>query len=368
MTFGGASERRITLGYWDGEGIGPEVMLPTRRAVDLALSADGVTVTWKPLQLGAEAFFATGRVSPRETLEAIEAMAGWILGPHDSASYPSEARRQLNPSAELRMRADLWANIRPVRALPGSMTPELDVVVVRENTEGMYADRNMVAGSGDLQVTSDVALAVGVFTRAKIRRVAGYAAQVAMDRGGVLTVAHKSNVLARSSGMYVEEAERAAASSGVTLRPVHIDALCADLVTRPERHRTIVAENMFGDILSDLTAALGGSLGTAGSVNAGDRYVMAQAAHGSAPDIAGQGVANPAGLMNSSAQLLTHLGFVSAGERLSAAVREALIRRPTADVLHPRRRTGGDAVKQTSAPASTTEYSAAVFAQLEGLV
>jgi 3-isopropylmalate dehydrogenase len=147
----------------------------------------------------------------------------------------------------------------------------------------------------------------------------------------------------------------------VVLRPVHIDALCADLVTCPGEHRTIVAENMFGDILSDLTAALGGSLGTAGSINAGGRRAMAQAAHGSAPDIAGAGVANPAGLMNSAAQLLRHLGFPAAGERLSAAVREAMLGRPTADVAEV---VGGTSA--ATSPASTTEYSEAVFALLAG--
>ncbi|WP_297004971.1 isocitrate/isopropylmalate family dehydrogenase [uncultured Corynebacterium sp.] len=355
------THRSIRLGYWDGEGIGPEITPPTRRAVDLALLPDAVTVDWMPLLLGAGAFAETGQVVPEKTADTLSGLDGWILGPHDNVSYPPEARAQRNPSAELRLSADLWANVRPVRALPGSVTPELDVVVVRENTEGMYADRNMYAGSGDLRVTADVALAVGVFTRAKVRRITEYAAAVALDRGGVLTVAHKSNVLTRTSGMYLEEAEKVAASTGVVLRPVHIDALCADLVSRPAEHRTIVAENMFGDILSDLTAALGGSLGTAGSVNAGGRRAMAQAAHGSAPDIAGRGVANPAGLMNSAAQLLRHLGYRAAGGRLSAAVREAMLGHPTADVAGV-----VDGRERAGAPASTTEYSEAVFALLAG--
>lgn len=354
--------RTVTLGYWDGEGIGPEITPPTRQAVELALSAAGVDVGWIPLQLGAAAFGLTGQVVPDATMATVLGDAGvrldgWILGPHDNVSYPPAARAQRNPSAALRLAADLWANVRPVRALPAALVPDLDVVVVRENTEGMYADRNMAVGSGDLRVTPDVALAVGVFTREKIGRITDYAARVALGRGGVLTVAHKSNVLTRTSGMYLEEAERVAAFTGVELCPVHIDALCADLVTRPGRHRTIVAENMFGDILSDLTAALGGSLGTAGSINAGDRVAMAQAAHGSAPDIAGRGVANPAGLMNSAAQLLAHLGVPAAGEALTAAVREAMARRPTADVA---------GLVPGAVPVGTAEFSDEVFAQLAG--
>jgi len=391
----------VVLGYWDGEGIGPEITPPTRRAVELALEPSGVTVTWTRLELGAAAFAATGQVVPDATLATVlgsgedAGLDGWVLGPHDNASYPPEAREQLNPSAALRSAADLWANVRPVLALPGAPAPDLDVVVVRENTEGMYADRNMVTGSGDLRVTRDVALAVGVFTREKIRRITGYAAKVAQGRGGILTVAHKSNVLARTSGMYLEEAERVSAATGVEIRPVHIDALCAELVSHPGRHRTIVAENMFGDILSDLTAALGGSLGTAGSVNAGDSHAMAQAAHGSAPDIAGLGTANPAGLMNSAAQLLSHLGYVREGGALAASVRAALQSRPTADVMAGGRPAGlpagGSAAQLTGTgrtpvesdgagpggaggnsgwtgvrPASTAEYSGEVFALLAG--
>lgn len=390
----GVAGTRLTLGYWDGEGIGPEITPPTRRAVELALAAEPVPVAvdWVELSLGAAAFAATGEVTPAATLATVlgadavggatggeagtadgdpdsqgSGLDGWVLGPHDNVSYPAAARGQLNPSAALRSAADLWANVRPVLALPGSPAPDLDVVVVRENTEGMYADRNMYAGSGDLRVTPDLALAVGVFTREKIRRITEYAAGVAQDRGGVLTVAHKSNVLTRTSGMYLEEAERVAASTGVELLPVHIDALCADLVTRPGRHRTIVAENMFGDILSDLTAALGGSLGTAGSINAGDGRAMAQAAHGSAPDIAGKGVANPAGLMNSAAQLLSHLGYPEAGRRLAATVREAMLVCPTGDVVS-RVTAGagnGDAADgESRRPATTEEYSSAVFALL----
>jgi 3-isopropylmalate dehydrogenase len=346
----------VTLGYWPGEGIGPEIVEPTVTAVTLALRHhDGPAVTWVPLLLGHEAYLQTGQILPDGTWSTVAWLDGWVLGPHDNASYPAEARAQQNPSAALRVRADLWANIRPVRGIPGAVAPDMDLVVVRENTEGMYADRNMYAGSGDVMVTPDVALAIGTFTRHGVRRIVRRAGRIAAERGGPLTVAHKANVLARSSGMYLEEAEAMAAETGVELRPVHIDALCADLVVHPGRHRTVVAENMFGDILSDLTAALGGSLGAAGSINAGDRAVMAQAAHGSAPDIAGLGTANPAGLMNSAAMMLDHLGHHAAADGLAAAVRHAVTHCPTPDLVGA----GG---------AGTGEFSQAVFAQLGGVV
>lgn len=346
----------LMLGYWPGEGIGPEIVDPTVTATTTALHHfGGHTVQWVPLLLGRDAFVKAGQILPDETWSAVAGLDGWILGPHDNASYPPAAREQKNPSAALRVRGDLWANIRPVRGLPGAVAPGMDLVVVRENTEGLYADRNMYAGTGDVMVTPDVALAIGTFTRQGVRRIVRHAGRVAAERGGPLTVAHKANVLARTSGMYLEEAEAMAAETGVELLPVHIDALCADLVVRPERHRTIVAENMFGDILSDLTAALGGSLGAAGSINAGDRTVMAQAAHGSAPDIAGRGIANPAGIMNSAAMMLSHLGYSEAGEALAAAVRHALTHSPTPDLA------GGAGV-------GTEEFSQTVFAQLGGVV
>lgn len=346
----------VTLGYWPGEGVGPEIVAPAMTAAELALPRDGARVNWVPLELGRSAFDRTGQVVPAETWRAVRGLDGWILGPHDNASYPDGAREQPNPSAALRTGMDLWANIRPVRGLPGAVAPDMDLVIVRENTEGMYADRNMYAGSGDVRVTQDVALAIGTFTRDAVRRIVRRAGRMAEARGGVLTVAHKANVLARTSGMYLEEAGVMAAETGVELRPVHIDALCADLVTDPGRHRTIVAENMFGDILSDLAAALGGALGAAGSVNAGDGAVMAQAAHGSAPDIAGRGVANPAGVMNSTAMLLENLGFPAAGQRVSDAVRVALEVTPTPDVA------GG------ARGATTEAFSETVFAQIGGPV
>ena len=370
------------LGVWQGEGIGPEIVAPTVQAVELALQASGEAVPeFVPLLLGREAIDATGRVVPEETWETITGLDGWILGPHDNVSYPASAAGQLNPSAHLRTQADLWANIRPVRGVPGAVHPDLDVVIVRENTEGMYADRNMLMGSGDITVNGEVSLAIGVFTQTKIRRIVRRAAAIAAARDGVLTVAHKSNVLTETSGRYVAEAKACAEEFGVEVQPVHIDALCAELVTRPERYATIVAENMFGDILSDLAGGLGGSLGIAGSINASESQVMAQAAHGSAPDIAGQGIANPAGIMNSAGQMLDSLGYPVAAELLEGAVQQAVIKAPTADLL---RETAGAApgpvtpgvndsagvrgVDEVRRPATTEEFAKQVFVQLKPVV
>src|SRR5699024_5780312 len=177
-------------------------------------------------------------------------------------------------------------------------------------------------------------------------------------------------------GRYVSEAQACAEEFGVEIQPVHIDALCAELVTRPQRYATIVAENMFGDILSDLAGGLGGSLGIAGSINASESQVMAQAAHGSAPDIAGQGIANPAGIMNSAAQMLDSLGYPHAAELVAGAVSKA----PTADLLReaaaaPESETAGAhestvarGAEGVPSPATTEEFAKRVFVQLKPVV
>ncbi|WP_269077721.1 isocitrate/isopropylmalate family dehydrogenase [Corynebacterium urealyticum] len=187
--------------------------------------------------------------------------------------------------------------------------------------------------------------------------------------------------MTETSGRYVAEAKACAEEFGVEVQPVHIDALCAELVTRPERYATIVAENMFGDILSDLAGGLGGSLGIAGSINASESQVMAQAAHGSAPDIAGQGIANPAGIMNSAAQMLDSLGYPQAAELLEGAVREAVVKAPTADLVREAAAADPETatpvadepavargVEGAPRPATTEEFAKQVFVQLKPLV
>ena len=166
MSVGGRG-RRYRLGVLEGDGIGPEIVPAATGVVDAALARTGSAVDWVPLPIGWTAIRELGGHTPPGTVEALADLDGWLLGPHDSAAYPEPHRSQLNPSGALRKHFDLFANIRPAKGVPGPKTvaPDADLVIVRENTEGFYADRNTYAGTGEFMPSPDVAIAMGVFTR-----------------------------------------------------------------------------------------------------------------------------------------------------------------------------------------------------------
>lgn len=299
------------LGVLNGDGIGPEIVQATAPVVEAAIVRHGAAVQWAPLPMGWEAIRETGEAMPSGTVAALRGCHGWILGPHDSVSYPPALQERRNPSGELRHLFDLYANIRPCRSYPGvqALAPGADLVIVRENTEGFYPDRNMFTGSGEWMPTPDVAISVGVFTRRAAERVARTAFRLAMERDRHVTVVHKANVIRLGTGLFLDTCRTVAKEyPEVRVDDEHVDAMAAHLVRRTRDFDVIVTTNMFGDILSDLAAELTGSLGLAPSINAGDDRAMAQAAHGSAPDIAGKGIANPTGILLSSAMLLHWLG------------------------------------------------------------
>ncbi|MFI8564968.1 isocitrate/isopropylmalate dehydrogenase family protein [Rhodococcus sp. NPDC078407] len=313
----------LRIGAMTGDGIGHEIVPATIRVVDAAIAAAGApAIDWVHLPLGHGAIDEYGTPMPETTLQQLAELECWILGPHDSASYPEPFRSQLTPGGRIRKHFDLFANIRPATALAGvrAMSPDMDLVVVRENTEGFYADRNMFVGSGEFMPTPDVALAVGVFTRAACERIAHEAFSLAERRRRKLTIVHKTNVLSMTTGLF-RDACRSVGEEfpHVEITEEHVDALAAHLVRRGQEYDVIVAENMFGDILSDLTAELSGSLGTAPSINSSQTQAMAQASHGSAPDIAGKNRANPIALFLSAAMLLEWLAPRHRDERLAAA-------------------------------------------------
>jgi 3-isopropylmalate dehydrogenase len=314
------------LGVLLGDGIGPEIVPASVRVVDAALAAAGAEpVDWQELPLGASAIDEHGSATPPATIEALAGLDGWLLGPHDSAAYPEPFRSQLNPSGTLRKHFDLYANIRPARAFEGgeAIAPDTDLVIVRENTEGFYADRNTFAGTGEFMPTPDVAICLGVFTRSAVERIARSAFELARRRRSKVTIVHKANVLQLSSGLFKRVClEVAEGYPDVEVDDFHIDAMTVHLLRRASSFDVVVAENMFGDILTDLAGELAGSLGIAPSINASDDRCMAQASHGSAPDIAGKGLANPVAMILSSGMLLDWLGTRHGDARLvDAAVR-----------------------------------------------
>jgi 3-isopropylmalate dehydrogenase len=356
----GPSGRRYRLGVLEGDGIGPEIVPAATGAVDAALARTGGSVDWVSLPIGWAAIGEHGEHTPPSTVEALAELDGWLLGPHDSAAYPEPHRSRLNPSGALRKHFDLFANIRPAKGVPGSgaVAPDADLVIVRENTEGFYADRNTYAGTGEFMPSPDVAIAMGVFTRPHIDRIARVAFDLARRRRRRLTIVHKANVLQLSSGLFRDVCRQVAADfPDVEVDDFHIDAMTVHLVRRAADFDVIVTENMYGDILSDLAGELAGSLGLAASLNASDATAMAQAAHGSAPDIAGRDVANPVSMILSAALLLGWLGDRHADPGAAAAA--ALIERAVADTI-----AAGVRTRDLGGTEGTAGFAAAVVARV----
>jgi 3-isopropylmalate dehydrogenase len=345
------------LGVLLGDGIGPEIVPAAVQVLDTALAAvDAPAVDWVPLPVGAAAIETHGDALPEVTIKTLDQLDGWLLGPHDSASYPQEHRRRLNPSGYLRKHFDLFANIRPAKAFEATpaLVPGLDLIVVRENTEGFYADRSTYRGTGEFMPTADVAIAMGIFTRPAIERIARQACELAVRRRRHLTIVHKANVLRTTTGFFLEICRAVAADyPQLDVDDFHIDAMTVHLVRRGADFDVLVTENMFGDILSDLTGELAGSLGIAPSINASHERAMAQAAHGSAPDIAGRGLANPTAMIASGAMLLDRLGSHEAADLVDRGLRET--------VAH------GIRTADLGGAATTTEFTAAVVDSIKGL-
>lgn len=320
----------------DGDGIGPEIVAATRTVLDAANAAFSLGFAFERASIGFDALRTDGTTIPAKVIEAARAADGTVLGPVSHNDYPPVSEGGLNPSGVLRKTLDLYANIRPA-ATRGGVTPPcgsaFDLVVVRENTEGFYADRNMTQGPGEIMPDPDMALAIRKITRRACRRIAETGFALAATRPARhVTAVHKANVLRLSDGLFLEECRAVAtAHPGISYDEVLVDAMAAHLVRDAGRYDTIVTTNMYGDILSDLTAELSGSLGLAASLNAGLDHAMAQAQHGSAPDIAGRGRANPASLIGSAAMLLSWLGerharadLADAGVAISAALDRAI--------------------------------------------
>jgi isocitrate/isopropylmalate dehydrogenase len=317
----------------EGDGIGPEISAATLAVLHAADRRFGLGLSFSSTVVGFPALRAEGTTFPAAALQAAQAADGVILGPVSHNDYPPVAEGGLNPSGELRKRLDLFANVRPARTrggFPPRCGSPVDLVIVRENTEGFYADRSMHVGPGEFMPTPDLALAIRKVSREGSTRIAEAAFALAMRRRKQVTAVHKANVLRVSEGLFLECVRAVAARyPEVRYEEKIIDAMAALLVRDASVFDVIVTTNMFGDILSDQASEIAGSLGLAASLNAGTKHAVAQAQHGSAPDIAGQDRANPASLIGSVAMLLAWLGERRKGEpfgRAAAAIDEALER------------------------------------------
>jgi isocitrate/isopropylmalate dehydrogenase len=345
-----------------GDGIGPEITRATLAVLRVADEVMSLGLQFETREIGLASLRSQGTTLPAEVMARIREVDGVILGPVSHYEYPERSAGGINPSAELRVVFELYANIRPCRSRPGLtiLRKPMDLVIVRENTEGFYSDRNMFAGSGEFMPSEDLALSVRKITAQGSARVARAAFEIARARQRRLTAVHKANVLKLSDGLFLREVRRIAKEyPDVQLDELIVDATAALLVRTPQRFDVIVTTNMFGDILSDEASELSGSLGLGGAINAGDRYCVAQAQHGSAPDIAGENLANPTSLILSAAMLLDWRGRrVDDRKLIEAAARiERGIDRVIADPATRTRDLGG--------ALGTDAFTSAVCAAIE---
>jgi 3-isopropylmalate dehydrogenase len=308
-----------------GDGIGPEITQATLAVLDRANAKFKLGLEWRIEDIGLKTLMARGSTLPDEVMQAAHEAPGIILGPVDHLQYPAREKGGVNPSGEMRVKLDLFANIRPAKSRMGvGLTGKpVDLVIFRECTEGFYADRNMFTGRGEFMPTPDMALAVRKVTARQCERISRVAFDWARKRRRKVTAVHKANVLHISDGLFLREVRKVAKEyPDVELDEKIVDAMAALLVRDPSRFDCIVTGNMFGDILSDEASEISGSLGLAGSVMAGDDRCCAQAQHGSAPDIQGQDKANPTSLILSAAMLLDWLATRHARPELSRAAAE----------------------------------------------
>lgn len=315
----------LVIGILNGDDIGHEIVPAAVDVVRAAAARTGLNIDWRPMPIGRTALDTHGSTFPAGTMETLARMDGFILGPIGHMAYP-KVPGAINPHPIMRKGFNLFANVRPTKSFPGlgAIYDDIDLVIVRENNEGFQPDRNVVAGSGEFRPTEDVTISVRVITRAGSSRVARAAFEIARQRKKRLTLVHKNTVFKMGCGMFVEECYRVAKEfPDVTVDEVIVDTMAMRLIRDPQSFDTIVTTNMFGDILTDEAAGLVGGLGMAPGLCIGEgNLAMAQATHGSAPDIAGKGIANPFAMIESARMMIEWLGH---NRKIPEAVKAAQI-------------------------------------------
>ena len=323
------TERRYTIDVIAGDGIGQEVTPAAMRCADAVARSHGFRIDWREHDWGSERYRANGRMMPVDGLEQLADGDGILLGAVGAPDIPDEVTLWglLIP---IRREFLQYVNLRPIRILPGVTSPlrdvaGLDLVIVRENVEGEYSE---VGGRLYRGRPEEMAVQESVFTRSGVERVARYAAELVRSRSGRLVSATKSNGIIHTMPFWDEVVAGVVAGyPDVQVEKVLIDALAARLVLKPHSVDVVVASNLFGDILSDLVAGVAGSIGVAPSANLNPEKrhpSMFEPVHGSAPDIAGQGVANPVGTLWATAMMLEHLGETEAARHLEHAFEQVM--------------------------------------------
>lgn len=300
----------MDIGVLFGDDIGLEVVPECVKVIKAAAERAGLPVEWRELPIGKRGHEQYGRTFPAVTEAALCELDGWIMGPIGHAAYPRNDPTWVMPP--VRKRYELFAALRPSRSFPSiaSIHKNVDVVFVREISEGMLYSETVIAGSPEFRPNDDITVAMRVITRKGANRVARAAFEMARTRPRKkVTAAHKEPVYRLACGMFAEECRKVALDyPDITFEEAMIDTISMKLVLAPQQFDVVVTTNQFGDILSDIGAGLVGGLGIAPGLCVGERQAMAQATHGSAPDIAGRGIANPYAMIMSGQMLLAWLG------------------------------------------------------------
>ncbi len=346
----------LTIAVLPGDHIGPEITGAAVLALKAANERFKLGLQFKEYQIGHLSLKAHGKTITDEAFKEASAADGILLGPCDNGGYPPPAQGGLNVPGVFRHDLDLYANIRPSRSHPSvpHARAGLDVVIVRENSEGFYPDRNMFEGYGEVTPVEGVAISMRKITAHASHRIAHEAFKLARRRRKHVTIVNKKHILRMTDGLFYNECMKVAAEyPDVKTDSAIVDAFNADIYMSPERYDVVVMTNMFGDIISNLCSALAGSLGLGGGVNASVDHVMANASHGSAPDIAGKDKANPISMIVSAAMLLGWLGVKHGRDDLLAA-EDAIQKAIDESLSNPETRTvdvGGTASCSRSAAA-----------------
>ncbi|HET6604302.1 MAG TPA: isocitrate dehydrogenase [Xanthomonadaceae bacterium] len=300
-----------TIAVIRGDGIGPEIMDATLAVLD----ALAVGLEYDLVDAGLDAYERTGELLPQATMDAIRRHRVALKGPLTTPVAGGFG----SINVELRKRFDLYANVRPAISFPNTRArySDIDIITVRENTEGAYGSEGQT-----LSPDGETAQSLIRVTRRGSERIVRYAFDMAKKLGrSKVSVVHKANIMKSTSGLFLNVAREVAEDyPDIEMNELIVDNCCMQLVMRPEQFDVIVTTNLFGDIISDLCAGLVGGLGLAPGANIGTDAAIFEAVHGSAPDIAGQGIANPCALLLGACQMLDHMGHPDAAQRVRAAI------------------------------------------------
>ncbi len=332
------TDQRVTL--IPGDGIGPEVSAAAVKVIDAA----GANLEWEEAEAGIGVVEKYGKPLPDHVIEAIKKNRVALKGPLTTIVGKGFA----SVNVELRKTLDLYANLRPVRNLPGiaSRFGDIDLVVVRENTEDLYSGLEQKIAPG---VTQSLKIITGKASKRIVEFAFDYAVK---HRRKKVTAVHKANIMKISDGLFLETAKKVAKKyPKIKYQEVIVDNLCMQLVMRPQQYDVLVLTNLYGDIVSDLCAGLVGGLGLVPGANIGDKYAVFEAVHGSAPDIAGKGIANPLAILLSGILMLEHIGQMRTAQRIRQAIHQVT---QNGQVLTP----------DLGGKASTMEMAEAIIAEM----